>query len=210
MEVTFDPNVVLFPLTYLFAFFTLTSGAFLVVRSFFRFRYQVNQSLNMDLEVIKVMRKRENENQTAGAEAWKDEILAMEQLLASLASLKPLGNFFKKLFFEAPNIVFEIANPSSSEEIFFYLSVPKRYRESAEKQIHSFFPHAVVEKVTDYTIFSPGSYTAVALLELRESHALPLRTYKNLGVDPLNEILRVLFRKGDKLFWFLSNTIREN
>jgi hypothetical protein len=188
MEVTFDLNIVLVPLAYLFAFFALTSGIFLVVRSFFRFRYQVNQSLNMDLEVIRVLRQKEGEGQAQNAEAWKDEITAMEQLLTSLASLKPTGNFLKKMFFEAPNIVFEIANPSSSEEIFFYLSVPKRYRESAEKQIHSFFPHAVVEKVTDYTIFSPGSFAAVSILELKESHALPLRTYRNLGVDPLNEI----------------------
>ncbi|MFZ3031441.1 MAG: DUF87 domain-containing protein [Candidatus Moraniibacteriota bacterium] len=188
MEITFDLNTLLFPLAYLFAFLSLTSGSFLVVRSFLRFRYQVNQSINMDLEVIKVMRKKEGEGQQQNAEGWKDEIHAMEQLLSSLSTLKPGGGFFKKLFFEAPNIVFEIANPSSSEEIFFYISIPKRYRESAEKQIHSFFPHAVVEKVSDYTIFSPGSFTAVALLELKESHALPLRTYRNLDVDPLNEI----------------------
>ncbi len=188
MEVTFDLNIVLVPLAYLFAFFALTSGLYLVVRSFFRFRYQVNQSLNMDLEVIRVLRQKEGEGQAQNAEGWKDEITAMEQLLTSLASLRPEGNFLKKMFFEAPNIVFEIANPSSSEEIFFYLSVPKRYRESAEKQIHSFFPHAVVEKVTDYTIFSPGSFAAVSILELKESHALPLKTYRNLGVDPLNEI----------------------
>lgn len=111
------------------------------------------------------MRKKQSEGQSQGAEAWKDEILAMEQLLASLSSLKPTGNFLKKLFFKPPNIIFEIANPSSSEEIFFYLSVPKRYRESAEKQVHSFFPHAVVEQVTDYTIFSPGrSHSGFALL----------------------------------------------
>lgn len=184
----FDLNIILMPLGALFGFVSLVSGIFLVARSFFRFRYQVNQSLNMDLEVIKVMRKKGGEGQGQSADAWKDEIHAMEQLLSSLATLKPLGNFFKKLFFEAPNIVFEIANPSSSEEIFFYLSIPKRYRESAEKQIHSFFPHAVVEKVTDYTIFSPGSYTAVSLLDLKESHALPLKTYRTLDVDPLNEI----------------------
>lgn len=159
-----------------------------MVRSFFRFRYQINQSLNMDLEVIRVLRKKEGEGQGQNAEGWKDEILAMEQLLSSLSTLKLAGSFLKKLFFETPNIVFEIANPSSSEEIFFYLSIPKRYRESAEKQIHSFFPHAVIEKVPDYTIFSPGSYTAVSLLELKASHALPLKTYRTLGVDPLNEI----------------------
>ncbi len=188
MQTSFDLNILLVPLSAVFGFLALTSGLYLVVRSFFRFRYQVNQSLNMDLEVVKVMRKKEGEGQGQNAEGWKDEIHAMEQLLLSLSSIKPTGSFLKKLFFEAPNIVFEIANPSSSEEIFFYLSVPKRYRESAEKQIHSFFPHAVVEKVIDYTIFSPASYTAVSLLELKESHALPLRTYRNLDVDPLNEI----------------------
>lgn len=188
----FDLNIVLVPLASLFAFVALLSGGFLVVRSFLRFRYQVNQSLNMDLEVIQVTRKKVEQNQQNNAEAWKDEILAMEQLLASLTMLKPLGNFFKKLFFETPSIVFEIANPSSSEEIFFYLSIPKRYRESAEKQVHSFFPHAVIEKVPDYTIFSPESYTAVAVLELKESHSLPLKTYRTQGVDPLNEISNAL------------------
>ncbi len=188
MESSFDLNIILAPLTAIFGLLALLSGGFLVVRSFFRFRFQVNQSLNMDLEIIKVIRKKEGEGQTQNAESWRDEILAMEQLLTSLSTLKPAGSFLKKLFFEAPNIVFEIANPSSSEEIFFYLSVPKRYRESIEKQVHSFFPHAVIEKVEDYTIFSPGSYTAVSVLELKESHALPIKTYRTLGVDPLNEI----------------------
>lgn len=187
-----DLNVILEPLAVLFGFVALLSGIFLVVRSFLRFRYQVNQSLNMDVEMVKVIRQKAPEGQSQNAEAWREEILAMEQLLASLSTLKPLGGFFKKFFFQAPNIVFEIANPSSSEEIFFYLSLPKRYRESAEKQIHSFFPHAVIEKVTDYTIFSPGSFSAVSLLDLKESHALPLKTYKTLGVDPLNEISNAL------------------
>jgi len=188
MESSFDLNILLVPLSAVFGFVAFLSGGFLVVRSFLRFRYQVNQSLNMDLEVIRVLRKKEGEGQAQNAEAWRDEILAMEQLLTSLSTLRPTGSFLKKLFFETPNIVFEIANPSSSEEIFFYISIPKRYRESAEKQIHSFFPHAVIEKVPDYTIFSPGSYTAVSVLELKESHALPLKTYRNLGIDPLNEI----------------------
>ncbi|MDP2838006.1 MAG: type IV secretion system DNA-binding domain-containing protein [Candidatus Moranbacteria bacterium] len=192
MESSFNLNIILVPLSALFGFIALVSGVFLVVRSFLRFRYQVNQSLNMDLEVIKVMRQKEGERKGENAASWKDEILAMEQLLSSLSTLRSTGSFFKNIFFEAPNIVFEIANPSSSEEIFFYLSIPKRYRESMEKQVHSFFPHAVVEKVSDYTIFSPGNHTAVSLLELRGSHALPLKTYRTLDVDPLNEISNAL------------------
>ncbi|MEK9150999.1 MAG: TraM recognition domain-containing protein [Patescibacteria group bacterium] len=187
-----DFNIILVPLAWIFAFVAIVSGSFLVTRSFFRFRYQVNQSVNMDLEMVRVTRKELSEGREQNAEAWKEEILAMEQLLSSLTVLKPKGNFLKRLFFDTPTIVFEIANPSSSEEIFFYLSVPKRFRESAEKQIHSFFPHALIEKVSDYTIFSPESHTAVATLELRYSHALPLRTYRTVDVDPLNEISNAL------------------
>ena len=189
----FDFNTILIPLTWIFASAALLSGTFLVIRSFLCFRYQVNQSVNMDLEMIRVTRKEAPEGEREkNAEAWKEEIFAMEQLLSSLTVLKLKGNFFKKWFFDTPTIVFEIANPSSSEEIFFYLSVPKRFRESAEKQVHSFFPHAVIEKVPDYTIFSPGSHTAVAVLELKHGHSLPLRTYRTVDVDPLNEISNAL------------------
>jgi hypothetical protein len=190
----FDINTVLVPVAWISAFAAIVSGGLLIIRSFFRFRYQVNQSVNMDLEVVKVTKggasteKREQQN----AEAWKDEILAMEQLLASLSVLKPKGSFLKNLFFDTPTIIFEIANPSANEEISFYLSIPKRYRESIEKQVHGFFPHAVVEKVPEYTIFSPGSRAAVSILGLKESHALPLKTYRTLNIDPLNGITNAL------------------
>jgi len=72
----FDLNIILMPLGALFGFVSLVSGIFLVARSFFRFRYQVNQSLTMDLEVIKVMRKKGGEGQGQSADAWKDEIHA--------------------------------------------------------------------------------------------------------------------------------------
>jgi Uma2 family endonuclease len=47
----------------------------------------------------------------------------MEQLLSSIATLKWKMSSWKHFFYQAPNIVFEIANPSNSEEIFFYISV---------------------------------------------------------------------------------------
>lgn len=194
----FDLNIILVPLAYLSASFAFISGLLLVIRSFFRFRYQVNQSVNMDLEMIKVIRKEapEGENKQS-AESWKEEIFPMEQLLSSLTMLRPKGNLLKQLFFDTPTIVFELVNPSTSEEIFFYLSVPKVFRENAEKQVHSFFPHAVIEKVSDYTIFSPHSYTAVSVLDLAHGHSLPLRTYRTVDIDPLSEISNALSRLHD-------------
>lgn len=193
----FNLNAILVPLAWAFATIAIFSGSFLVIRSFLRFRFQVNQSVNMDLEMIRVTRKEVPEGsqqQPPSADAWKEEIFAMEQLLSSLTVLKPKGGLLKRIFFDTPTIVFEMANPSTSEEIFFYLSIPKYFRESAEKQVHSFFPHAVIEKVQDYTIFSPQSYTAVSVLELKQGHALPIRTYRTVDVDPLNEITNALSR----------------
>ncbi len=192
MPSEFDLNVILLPLAYLSGALALVSGIFLLVKAFLLLRFEVSQSLNLDLEIVQVGKKKAAEGATHSPDEWREEIRAMEQLLISLASLKRHFPWWKHLFFDPPHIIFEIANPSSSEEIFFYLSVPKHYRESVEKQIHSFFPHAAIEKVSDYTIFSPAGETAVSILELSASHALPLKTYKNLPVDPLNEISNAL------------------
>lgn len=184
----FDLGLILWPLAFVSGGLALLSGCLLVLRSFLAVRFEVAQSLNTDLEVVKVSRVKTDDSKPKAGEEWREEIKAMEQLLTSLASLKRSIAWWQRLFFTPPHLIFEIANPSSSEEIFFYLSVPKRYRESVEKQIHSFFPHAVVEKVSEYTIFSPHGATAVATLSLKENPALPLRTYKTLSIDPLNEI----------------------
>lgn len=192
----FDWNMVLTPLLGVFGLASFFSGTFLIVRSVLRFRIAVSQSMNADLEVVKVSRpnRPSGETQNHSAEAWRDEVAAMEQLLSSIATIKWKTSSWRQWFYTTPNIVFEIANPSNSEEIFFYISVPKHFRESIEKQIHSFFPNAVIEKVSDYTVFSPDSATAVATIGLRNNYALPLRTYRSIGVDPLNEISNALSR----------------
>jgi hypothetical protein len=194
MDSAFDFNLVFIPLTLFLGVVTLGSGAFLVVRSFLRFRHEVNQSLHLDLEIVQVARKQASPEKNASS--WREEVEAMEQLLVSLANLKHRQSFLDRLLYEPPTVVFEIANPSSSEEIFFYMAVPRRFRESVEKQVHSFFPTASLERVPDYTIFSPESAVAAAELELSHAHALPLRTYQGLSADPLNEISTALSKLG--------------
>lgn len=190
-------NIVLVPLTWLLGFLTAGTGIFLMVRVYYRFRYQINQSVNLDLEVIQVVNKRSGE-EPKGPEAWRDEILAMEELITSLSRMKFNRGFWKELIMDRPALVFEIANPSDSEEIFFYFAVPKIFRESVEKQVHSFFPSASIEKVHDYTIFSPGSAVAVSTLALSAHKALPLKTYRTLDGDPLNSISNALSKLDTK------------
>lgn len=180
-------------LSILFGSVAFISGAAFMIMGIVGFRKNVQKSLNMDLEIIKVSlsgKQRKQSEESSGREgAWKEEIGSMEQFLSSLANMRQSGSVFKKVDID---FVFEIANPSNSEEIFFYVSLPSRYRDALEKQIHSFFPHAVVEPTKDYTIFSPEGYSASSILALKDSYALPLLTYEEMDVDPFSEISNAL------------------
>ncbi|MFC1645219.1 type IV secretory system conjugative DNA transfer family protein [Patescibacteria group bacterium] len=154
----------------------------------------------MDLEVVRVSKIDGNGDDKSGTgdrAFWKEEVGAMENFLTTLANIKSKKTLLSAVYGQ-PYISLEIANPSDSEEIFFYIAIPKKFREIVEKQIHSYFPSASIEKSSDYTIFSPGSYTAVSVLELKSKHALPVRTYDQMESDPLNEISNALSKLNTK------------
>ncbi|EKE20075.1 MAG: hypothetical protein ACD_8C00057G0026 [uncultured bacterium] len=184
-----DVNSILFFLTWVLSGIVFSSGIFLIARSFLTYRSQINRSMNMDLEIVRVMKVfKERGEKTATMEEWKEEIGAMEQLLTTLSNIKEEKSLFGHFLYSEPYIALEIANPCGAEEISFYLAIPKKFRESIEKQVHSYFPNASIEKIPDYTIFSPGSFTSAASLGLKKTYALPVLTYENIDVDPLNEI----------------------
>ncbi|MGB2791655.1 MAG: hypothetical protein WBC29_03855, partial [Candidatus Moraniibacteriota bacterium] len=206
METTFDFNLILIPLLFAMGGLAALSGVLLVIRAILFFRARINRSLNMDLETIQVSKPADRKGESLRPDEWKEEIGAMEQLLVSLQSFRGMKHRFnplsdiKRFFYGPPAIVFEVANPEGDEEMTFFLSVPRKFREGIEKQVHSFFPNAFVEKVKDYTIFSPKSFSSVSTLSLAKSPALPIRTYESLDVDPLNEIsnsLSKLSKEGE-------------
>ena len=186
-------GLILIFLVIIFATLSIVTGAMLVMRSFFGVRTQLNRSMNMDLEIIRVAHNKPNESeQLNNPEAWKEEIGAMEQLLTTIAHIREHKSFWKSLIYGNPQIILEIAKPAGNEEIFFYMAVPKKFRTNIEKQVTSYFPDASIDKAEDYTIFSPGSATAMSILTLKDTHALPIKTYEMMEVDPLNEISNAL------------------
>lgn len=198
MDSAFSSVIYIFLVT--LAFISFVSGCLLILRSFFGFRAQINRSLNLDLEIIrvtKVKKIQQSEQNSERQEVWKEEIGAMEQLLSSLSVIKDKKGFFFRLLYDVPSISFEIAKPSHLDEIIFFAAIPKKFRESVEKQIHSFFPNASIEKADDFTIFNPKSFTEAAVLDLRKKHIFPIKTYENLEVDPLNNITNALSKLNE-------------
>ena len=189
---TADPNTIFYFLVSFLGAVTFFSGAWIVVRGFLRTRAEINRSMNMEMETIRVTKSfRANEDKTR-EEAWKEEIGAMEQFLASLSNIKEKKGFIHRLMYDSPYISFEIANFAKSDEITFFVAVPRKFSGSIEKLIHSFFPNASLEKARDFNVFHPSSYTASAVLQLKNKYILPIKTYENMEVDPLNAITNAL------------------
>jgi hypothetical protein len=197
----YNLNLILYPLAGLAAVVCFAAGALMVFKSFVAFRGQITRSLNMDLDIVKVSRPLRRESQGGEQQQPKSEkelISVMEHLFASLGNIKEQAGFFHRLVYGDAVVALEIANPSENDEISFYVGAPKKFINIIERQIHSFYPKASIERAGDYNIFSPGSFTAASSLTLKDKHHFPIRTYQTLESDPLNNITNVLGKFDEK------------
>ena len=178
----------------------LVSGAWLLVEVFFVARGHLTQSLNTSLDVIKIVKPKKDEGQqkSEGKQALeKEEIAKMEHLLASLSDLPRQKNIFHQILYGNPLLTFEMAVPSDGEQITFYIAAPRKFQGLVEKQVHSFFPTAHIERIKDYTIFRPKSVTVGSHLKLKKNPSFPIRTYQRLETDPLHNITNALSKLED-------------
>lgn len=81
-------------------------------------------------------------------------------------------------------------------QIYFYFVVPRHLKSLVEKQITSFYSEAYVEQVQDYNIFKPNSHVAANILYMEKNYYYPIKTYRQLGSDPLNNLTNVLSKLG--------------
>src|SRR3989338_2849343 len=112
------------------------------------------------------------------------KIDAAEQFFSSLGSLSH-GGFFSFLKTQQ-HISFEIvAKPG---DIRFYVSVHEHLRDLIEKQIYGMYPGAEIKEVDEYNIFDEKGKVAFASFILKGSDYLPMKTFKDLPVDPMSAI----------------------
>lgn len=120
------------------------------------------------------------------------KIDAMEQLIGSLASIKKSG--WKMRFKSQPTLSFEIVG--RTEDIRFYLWVPRDLRDLLEKQIHGAYSDAHIIEVPEYEIFTEDGKVAYKALQLRKEDFYPLKTYKELPTDPLASVTSAIGKMG--------------
>jgi len=133
----------------------------------------------LDSSLLEVSLPRENEI----------KIDAADQLFSGLTSIAGTKGIFG--FLKVPDIIsFEIV--AKPQDIRFYVGVPNRLRDMVEKQIHGSYPDAQILQVEEYNLFENPGKIAYAQLKLSKAHYLPIKTYKDLPVDPLSSITSTL------------------
>ncbi|OGD85631.1 hypothetical protein A2164_02215, partial [Candidatus Curtissbacteria bacterium RBG_13_35_7] len=116
------------------------------------------------------------------------KIDAAEQMFASLYSIYKGGI----RSFLQPQDHFSLEIVATPENIRFYISCPKSLQALVEKQIHGAYPGADVKEIEEYNIFSEEGKLAFAALKLSSAAYYPIKTYKDLATDPLNQITSAL------------------
>src|SRR3989344_1024095 len=153
--------------------------------------YLLIRALNLTLVRVRLPRVfTEREVGEKQQRSQKDLIGIMEQLLSGITQMSERG--ILGLILGRPYIVFEIASPNVGEEITFYYAAPRRWVSAFEKAVHGLYPDAEIMPINDYNIFHPQGISAGATLVLSNHWALPIKTYRNLEVDPLETITNAL------------------
>ncbi len=133
---------------------------------------------SLDFVLLKISVPRDNEV----------KIDAAEQMFSSLYSVYKGGRFS----FLHPEPHFSLEIVALPEEMKFYISCPKSIQDLVEKQIHGTYQGAEVQESEEYNIFSEDGKLAFASLRLKSAEYYPIKTYKDLPVDPLSQITSAL------------------
>lgn len=144
-------------------------------------RYLFKSPLSaLDFQILSIkLPLRTKEPNEADNKKFLSDINQTEQLVNSLSSLK-------KPF------VFEIAVDNNSEQINFFLAVPRANLDFAKRQIQGLFLNATVDNAPEYNIFAPHGQSAGGFLKLVDNRMLPLRTYREAETDTFAPILSTL------------------
>ena len=107
--------------------------------------------------------------------------------------LKKVSEFLEVLGGKKFNFCFEIAQREGSEEIEFFVALPKNQIEFFQKTAESFWPQIQIELILeDFNIFNPEGEISGAFLKLKKDWEYPIRFFDEFEKDPQETICSTL------------------
>lgn len=123
-------------------------------------------------------------------EKLREKISIAQTLYTNLSGLRQ-QRWHQRFFFGIQNYI-SLELVVKNGLIYFYMAVPRKFKDFVEQQIHAHYPYAEVTQETDYNIFTKTSAIAAGHLRFRRNPVLPLKTYKEIETDPMNGITNTL------------------
>lgn len=153
----------------------------------------------LDLTMLEVTLPKDltqEEREEGIGDTIKERIAVAEQWLSTMANL-PTRRWDTWLY-GRPILVLEIVARDDGV-IVFYAGCERRYLDHLEKQIYAFYPEAAVGIARDHTIYETGDTIRGGYLVLSKATHLPIATYQDLEVDPMQALTGALakLQNGD-------------
>lgn len=161
----------------------------------FSLRFWHMQRMSKNLVYMEVSMPRtdsQKDREKAVEKDFREKVGIMEQLYRSVWEINRLNfwNLVKSWFWNTDTISFEIV--AKEKKVFFYVVTYKKYADIIEKQVTSYYSDAEIRYVNDYTPAFKKLKLRTYYLYQKEHFAFPIRTYKTLENDPLNDLTNVL------------------
>lgn len=122
----------------------------------------------------------------------QETISVMEQFLTGLAGFYQTGS--KGWWWQQPIFTLELI--AVHGEIRFYIGTPADLASAVEKQVLAFYPDAQLDRNVEYRIAEKGYAVAGSQLRLANKFIFPIKTYRQVESDPLENITSSLSKLG--------------
>lgn len=132
---------------------------------------------------------------------FREKVALMDQLIRGLHEIRELNfaNRVKVWFLKHDTISFEIH--AKSKEVTFYASIDPYYAEILDKQITSTYPNASINYAKPPSLqpeeLDKANFVKSYFMFLKRTNWYPIKTYKVVESDPLNELTNVFSKLGD-------------
>ncbi len=187
--------IAIFLVVYFLAVLGLLFAIWYFARRTIRSHRRLPKAFRMQTLLVKVPRSGIDDETSETLDSNQEKIAVAESFYSVLGGLKPHRGFQSWLYGRRDHISFEMVVLGGL--IHFYVAVPAYLNKLVEDQIHAQYPDAQIERVKDYNVFSPKSFSIGTYLVLERGASFPIKTYEELESDPMNSLTHSLSKIKD-------------
>ncbi|TSC93218.1 MAG: hypothetical protein CEN89_228 [Candidatus Berkelbacteria bacterium Licking1014_7] len=155
---------------------------------------RILSTVTLQITVPKESTRRDDQDTSNEPKDFREAIAPTDQFFSSLSSLFN-RDFRRQILSDQDYLSFEIV--SYKNEISFYIACPKDLMSLVEKQVNSYYPYANIERVRGHNIFAIGNgKVSASNIKLVKRFIFPIKTYRYLDSDPLNNLTNALSKMG--------------